>query len=292
MIAIKYNRSLGGKDMRPSNFLPDKLFLKRLYRKRLDKTLDLKHPKTFNEKLQWLKLYDRKALYTTIADKYAVRHYISEKIGAQYLIPLLYQTEDVNEISAENLPDAPFIIKTNHDSSGGIIIQDTSDTDWKMIRKRLKKLLAKNYYYHAREWQYKHIKPRVIVEKLLTDRNGKTPYEYKLHCFHGKVEYIQVFIDKKIQSNIYNTKWELQPSFWTTEKPNIDFELHPPSTLKEMIRIAEILASGFFYLRVDLYNVEERIYFGELTLHDGAGLEVFNEGIDEKLGSLIHLPIE
>lgn len=272
------------------HLISDEKYLQYIYKKRMGKILDLKNPKTFTEKMQWLKLYERTPLHTLCADKYTVREYVSKKIGSKYLIPLIHHTVDVNDIKPENLPNYPFIIKTNHDSSGGIIIRDKSKADWSSIRKRLKKLLSRNYYCHAREWQYKHIKPQIVVEKLLIDNKKEVPYEYKLHCFNGKVKYIQLYINDVMRANIYNTQWEIQPSFWSTEKAAIDFTIESPQTLNEMIHIAEIFASDFIYLRVDLYNIGNKIYFGELTLRDGAGLELFNEGFDEKLGNLIELP--
>lgn len=273
-----------------SNLLPDKVFLKWKYQRRFGKTLDLNHPKTFNEKIQWLKLYDRKPIYTTYADKYNVRAYISAKIGEEYLVPVVLHTENIKDITPEKLPDYPVIIKPTHDSAGSIIVKDKTTVDWKQIRKKLKRSLQRNFYYVAREWQYKDINPSIIVEKLLLDKNGNTPYDYKLHCFNEKVEFIQVFTGNTMRANIYNTQWELQPSFWSTKKTAIDFTIKIPQTLNEMIQIAETLALDSTYLRVDLYTMNDKIYFGELTLHDGAGFEAFNNGFDEKLGNLMQLP--
>lgn len=278
--------------MRLSNLLPDTLFLKRQYKKRLGRTLNLKNPKTFNEKMQWLKLYDRRPLHTIIADKYAVREYISKKIGPKYLIPLIHHTLDVDEIKPEKLPGYPFIIKTNHDSSGGIIIRDKSKADWSSIRKRLKKLLSKNHYYHAREWQYKNIKPRIIVEKLLMDDEGEIPYDYKFFCFHGKVKFIEVDIDREKEkcTNLYTPQWEKLPQILKKFKSGDKYNIPAPNTLTEMIHISEILSSGFPILRVDLYTLKENIYFGELTLTPTAGYREFStEALDKKFSNMLHL---
>ncbi len=279
--------------MKLSDLLPDRLFLKRQYKKRLGKELDLKNPKTFNEKIQWLKLNDRTPLHTIISDKYAVREYVKKKIGLVYLIPLIHHTQDVNEIRAENLPDYPFIIKTNHDSSGGIIIRDKSKADWTAIRKKLKTLLSKNYYHHAREWQYKHIKPRIIVEKLLMDDKGNIPYDYKLFCFHGQVKFIEVDINREKDHciNYYTPQWEKLPNIWKGFKSGEKYNISTPKTLAEMIHISEILSSDFPFLRVDLY-IKEQVYFGEMTLSDSAGYGIFfTEEWDQKLGDMLHLPI-
>ena len=277
--------------MRLSNLLSDKLFLKRQYKKRLGKELDFKDPKTFNEKMQWLKLYERTPLHTLCADKYAVREYIKAIVGEEYLIPLLYHTENVENIKPENLPDLPFIIKTNHDSSGGISIRDKSKADWNAIRKKLKKLLSKNYYYHAREWQYKHIKSSIIVEPLLENLDGKIP-EFKLHCFNGKVKFIQVHIEKDYSTIFYDLSWNIQPIF-TSLKENGHLSIHKPPTIDKMISISEKLASPFSYVRIDFYDIDRKIYFGEITFHHIAGFNPFkNETMDIKLGDMITLPYE
>lgn len=280
-----------GKQMKLSNLLPDIFFLKKQYKKRTGKKLDLKNPKTFNEKTQWLKLHDRSPLHTMISDKYAVRKYISKRIGSKYLIPLIFHTLDAEEIRAENLPNYPFIIKSNHDSSGGIIIRDKSKADWDSIRKKLKKLLSKNYYYHAREWQYKNIKPRIIVEKLLMDDAGNIPYDYKVFCFNGQVKFIEVDINREKDHciNYYTPQWEKLPQIWRGYKSGENHNVPSPKKLDEMIYISETLSSDFPFLRVDLYILKEQIYFGELTLSDSAGYGRFLEDWDEKLGDMLLL---
>jgi hypothetical protein len=159
--------------------IPEKAFLKRNFRKAYKRELNLEKPETLNEKIVWLKLNDRTPLHTQCADKYAVREYVSAKIGAEYLVPLLYMTKNTNEITPNNLPDFPCIIKTNHDSGVGYFVKKKNDVDWKTVRQSLKKRLKHNYYYGKKEWQYKNIKPCIIVEKLLTDKDGNIPYDYK-----------------------------------------------------------------------------------------------------------------
>ena len=146
------------------------------------------------------------------ADKYAVREYVAERIGDEYLVPLLYHTDSPADITPENLPDAPFIVKTTHGSSGGIMVRDKSAIDWKALRESLRELLRTNYYL-SKEWPYKNIESRIVVEKLLLDRNGNIPFDYKIHCFHGQSRIIQVDLDRFIdhKRNLYDTEWRLQP---------------------------------------------------------------------------------
>ena len=146
--------------------IPDDVYIKKVFEKNLGYKLNLQNPVTLNEKIQWLKLNDRTKLHTKCADKYAVREYVKEKIGEQYLIPLLYQTENHKDITDINMPDEPFIIKTNHDSGGVVIVKDKSSINWKQVQKELSLSMKNNYYYPGREWQYKNIKPSIVVEKL------------------------------------------------------------------------------------------------------------------------------
>lgn len=263
--------------------------------------LDLDNPKTLNEKINWLKLYDRKDLHTIAADKYRVREFIKEVIGEKYLVPLLYQTNDVTKLKPENLPDISFIIKTNHNSSGGAIIRDKSDADWTKIQKRFTKLLKENYFYSSREWQYKNIKPTIIVEKLLSDKNGKIPFDYKIHCFNGKVRMISVDIDRGSENhyrNWYNSSWEREPFRWSSVKEGGKFtdpskdDIEKPATFDEMIILSEKLSAHFIYVRVDWYDVDGILYFGELTFHHNGGTRpILPKEWDEKLGSQLILPI-
>ncbi|WP_338733812.1 ATP-grasp fold amidoligase family protein [Mangrovimonas cancribranchiae] len=275
----------------------DETFLKQNFKKRFGRPLNLEKPKTLNEKIHWLKLHDRTNLHTTCADKYLVRNYVKETVGENYLIPLVFQSYDIKDIKPENFPDIPFIIKANHNSSGGVIVRDKDAINWKKKRKHFKKLLKKNYYNSSKEWQYKNIKPCVIAEKLLVNKLGDIPFDYKLHCFHGKVQVIQVDIDRysNHKRNMYSTTWKLLPftwSIWQNNKPLWDNGSHikKPSTLQEMITVAEELSKPFCYSRIDLYDFEGKVLFGEITFHHGSGLEtIYPEAYDLKLGNLIDL---
>lgn len=251
--------------------------------------LNLKSPKTFNEKISWLKLNDKSELHTLAADKFKVRQYIEEKIGGKYLIPLLYHTKNPKEITAENLPDTPFIIKTNHNSSGGFIVKNKNMVNWNRIRFDLKKLLRENYFYSTREWQYKNIEPRIIVEQLLTDDNGNIPYDYKLHCFNGKLMFTQVDLDRQINHtrNLYDRNWNFIPCKWIYANGK---EIKQPKLYSSMQILAETIAKDFIYVRVDFYIVQKKIFFGELTFHSETGLGKFTpKSYDLEFGKHLQL---
>lgn len=270
-------------------YMPDELHIKLKFKKHLGYKLDLKNPKTLNEKINWLKLYDRTELHTKAADKYAVREYIEKKIGSQYLVPLLFHTKKPKEIIPNNLPDIPFIIKANHNSSGGIIVKDKTKVNWKKIRIQLKKLLRENYFYSSREWQYKNIEPRIVVEKLLTDKSNNIPDDYKFHCFNGKVEFIQLDLERHIdhKRNLYDSEWKFIPCEWKYKNGK---QLEKPESFEKMRELAEIIAKDFIYVRVDFYSLNDVIYFGELTFHSESGLGQFNpDSYDALFGSKLSL---
>lgn len=270
--------------------IPDKLIIKNSFKKHMGYKLDLDNPKTLNEKINWLKLYNRKSIHTVVADKFKVRPYVKEKVGEKYLIPLLYHTSNPNDISPENLPDSPFIIKTNHDSSGGLIVRDKAKVDWKQAKKRFRRLLRENHYYTTIEWQYKNIEPRIVVEKLLTYEDGSIPEDYKFHCFNGKLAFIMIDFDRfgAIRTrNLYDSNWNLIKCNWGRPYGK---ELKKPDNLEEMIEVAEKLAKDFTYVRVDLYLVKNSIYFGELTFYHASGLQAFyQKECDENLGKMLDI---
>lgn len=265
--------------------VPDEYIIKRSFKRHMGYALNLNNPRTLNEKINWLKLYDRTELHTLVADKYKVRAYVEEKIGKQYLIPLLYHSKNSNDIRPENLPDSNFIIKTNHDSSGGVIVRDPFTIDWKKTRKRFKRLLKENHYYTTIEWQYKNIEPRIVVEKLLTYEDGSIPDDYKIHCFNGKVAFIMIDFDRhsnKRTRNLYDPDWKLIPCNWGRPYGK---QVEKPKNFEEMKTIAEKLSKDFIYLRVDLYLVKESLFFGELTFHHASGFQKFyQKDCDYKFG--------
>lgn len=269
--------------------LPERIYIKQTFKNSIGYNLNLENPITLNEKIQWLQLNDRTPLRTLCSDKYAVRDYVKEKIGEEYLIPLIFHTTNSNDIVPSNLPDYPVIIKTNHGCGNYIIVMDKSTMDWKQVRKYLKKSLKRNFYYQTREWQYKNIKPQITVEKLLLENESKVPNDYKFNCFNGKIGFPEVHIDRYIdyKKNCYDSKWNILNCEWGAKRGG---EIKKPKLLSKMLLLAETLAKDFRYVRVDLYNVKDKIFFGELTFSPGAGFCPFNPPEwDFKFGSKLKL---
>jgi hypothetical protein len=266
---------------------PDKVTLKRKYIKRLGRKLNLKNPKTFNEKLQYIKLYYRNSLITMCADKYRVRDYVKEKINDDILVPLLWVSDKPKDIPFDELPTS-FVIKTNHGSGMNILIKNKVNKN--EVVEKLKKWLKINFYIFYREWAYKNIKKKIIIEKYL----GENIKDYKIFVFNGKAKFIQVDTDRFIdhKRNFYNLNWEMQNIKYLYE--NTSKEIEPPYNLDRMIFYAEILANGFPFVRVDFHEVNKRLYFGELTFYPEAGFGKFLENhnvFDLKFGNLIKFNI-
>ncbi|RLA82598.1 MAG: glycosyl transferase [Epsilonproteobacteria bacterium] len=269
-------------------FISDETYIKYKFKKYFGYELDFKNPRTINEKLQWLKLYDRTSLHTKCADKFEVREYVEDKIGSKYLIPLIFDTFNPEDINIDKLPDFPVVAKTNH-ARGVCIIRDKKKEDFINIQKKLTEELKNNFYYRTREWQYKNIKPRIIVEKLLLDENNNIPYDYKIWCMNGKVQMFQVDTGKDGEHII---------TFYDKDFKKLDFRknyptdnMKKPKTLSKMIELAEVLSVDFYFVRVDLYTINNKVYFGELTFHPEGGFGKFTpHNADLKLGNILTLP--
>lgn len=275
------------------NNMDDKKFIEKMFKATMDYPLNLENPKSFNEKLQWLKLYDRNPLYTKLVDKYKVREYISEKIGEGYLIPLLGVWDDPEDIDFDSLPNK-FVLKCNHNSGLGMCIcTDKSKIDIKKVKNELKSGLAQNYYLNGREWPYKNVSRKIICEKYMTDETGKNLRDYKFYCFDGKPKIVGIYqdrnSDKETTGDFFDMNFE-----WVDLKfgmPNALNKPQKPQKFQEMIKIAEILSEGMPEVRVDLYISNNKIYFGELTFFDGGGFDKIEPlEWDYKLGSWIKLP--
>ena len=271
------------------NKILDKRFIIKKYKNKFDYTPNIDSPSTFNEKIQHLKIFNRDTYRTQCVDKYRVRPIIEEKIGKEYLIPLVKQLDNVNELSVELIPDYPVIIKANHASGKVFIIKSKKDFNLSTIQKELSSQLKYNFYHALREWQYKKVKPCIIIEKLLMDEKGDVPNDYKIHCFNGKPHFIQVdterFNDHK--RAIYDTNWNKQDITWNFPRAQ---DIPPPNNLPKMLDLAKKLSKEFDYVRVDLYEVDNKIYFGELTFTPGGGFEIFTpNSIDKEWGQLLNL---
>lgn len=270
---------------------PDSLWLRVLYRTKLHRSLNLKNPQKFTEKLQWLKLHDRNPLYSQLVDKYEVKRYVEEKLGGEYLIPTLGVWDHFDEIDFDALPNQ-FVLKCTHDSGGLCICKDKALFDIRSAKEKLERSLSNNFYWWTREWSYKNVKPRIIAEKFMIDESGVELKDYKFFCFNGEPHYIQLDFDRFIdhKRNIFNTKWELQDVEIQFPSDHSRFT-EPPANLGEMLTVARKLAGGFPHVRVDLYNIQGSIFFGELTFYHGGGFEEFRpQAWDHVFGDLLKLP--
>ena len=271
-------------------FIPDKLYLKLMYKIKMNKNLDLKNPQTFNEKLQWLKLYDRKDIYTKLVDKYEVRDYISETIGKEYLIPLIGVYDKFDDIDFSKLPNQ-FVIKCNHDSGSVVICKDKKNFDIKEAKKKINSALRKNYYYNGREWPYKNVKRRIIIEKYLNELDTGDVRDYKFFIFNGKFAYSFVCSDRF--NDLKFTFYDREGKFLDIKQGGClnDSDVSKPVNYQKMIKLAEKLAKDTIQLRVDFYEINDKIYFGELTFYDSSGFAAFEpEEWDLKIGGWLKLP--
>lgn len=281
---------LGSKGM--LRLMSDRLYLELSYRGIMGKKLDLKKPKSFNEKLQWLKLYDRKPEYTLMVDKYEVRKYIKEKIGDEYLIPILGVYDNFDKIDFNALPNQ-FVLKPNHTSGDVYICKDKSNVDYIELKKKVNMWLKREYYWFQREWPYKNVKPRIICEKYMVDESGTELKDYKFMCFNGKVKCSFVSLNRNSSTGLnvdfYDTDWNLMP--FERHYSNSGKKISRPKSYETMINFAEILSKNLPFLRVDFYEVDGHLYFGELTFYPGSGFEEFTpDSYDEILGGWITLP--
>lgn len=276
-----------------SRVLPDRLYLDLLYFKHFRKFPNWKKPRSFNEKLQWLKLYDRNPFYSELVDKYLVKNYVESKIGKEYVIPTLGHWDDPSEIDFDSLPDK-FVLKWNHDSGSIVICKDRLRFDKQKACKELASGKSGNKgFWYGREWPYKNVKPVLIAEPYLEDSKTKELRDYKFFTFGGKVEFFLVASDR--QNPDEDTKFDffdnnLCHMNMVNVHPNARICPEPPQNYKLMKELAEKLAVGFKHLRVDFYEVDGHVYFGELTLFHGSGLMTFepNEWY-YKLGDLLKL---
>lgn len=248
----------------------DVLYSKMRYYLCMRRKLQLNPPKSFNEKLQWLKLYDRRQSYSKYVDKYEVKQIVSDLIGEEYIIPTYGIWEKVEDIDFDKLPNQ-FVIKCTHDSQSFIICKDKETLDLQKAKKKLKKALKDNkWYYHGREYPYKNIKPRIIAEKYLTDESGIELKDYKFFCFDGVPKMLLIVSGRGAdqRQDFYDMDFNLLPVH-RIKHPNSNIKRTPPENYQKMIEIATTLSKGFPHIRVDLYNINGKIYFGELTFFSG-----------------------
>lgn len=276
--------------------LPDEFFIRLKYFLVFKRSLQLDHPTTLNEKINASKLYDRNPLYTVLADKYEVRRFVEKKIGHEHLIPLLAVYDSPYDLPEGCEFEPPFIIKPNHDSGGGVIVREREIYDRNDIIEALAPRLKRNFYRQNREWEYKNIKRRVIVERLLLDEYGKLPNDFKFNCFGGRCEFVYCSLDREGRNyrRIYSREWAPIGMSWCA--PGMEAvkfvgpPLEKPANFGHMLALAEKLAQGMSYVRVDLYSTGSQVFFGEYTFHHGGGFEmIIPEELDYKYGRLMDI---
>lgn len=290
-IALCFYRSRLGKLL--FNLLPDSVFLRIQYRSIMGKNLNLSDPKGFNEKLQWLKLHDRKSEYSIYADKYAVRNFIRDTIGEQYLVKLLGMWTAAEDIKFDDLPEK-FVIKGSHDSGSVIVCRNKKKLDVQDTIKKMKLTLLKNNFYYGRDWPYKNIMPRIIAEEYLeSGPEGLT--DYKFYCFDGIPKFLYISSGLENHSAAHITFYDMEGKrmpFQRADYPVHEIDPPLPSQFEKMKEIAEVLARRVNapFVRIDLYCVNDKIYFSEITFRPCSGYMRFNPlEWDEKVGNLINL---
>lgn len=290
----KYSKNISQKSSDTNSLLLKydiyKKELSQWWYKKMKKPLNLDNPITFNEKIQWLKLYDSTPIKTRLSDKYLVRDWVKEKIGEQYLIPILGVYEKFEDINFNKLPNQ-FVIKCNHGSGYNIIVKDKYKINLGVVRAKIEKWMKKKYCISCKELNYLNIQPKIIIEKYMDDNSGDLR-DYKFNCFNGKPEFIWMDIDRHSnhKRNLYDLNWKQLPY-----KVNSHYATFPspskPKCLKKLIKLASILSKGFFFVRVDFYIINEKIYFGEMTFYSESGIaDIIPPSFDKRLSSLIKFP--
>lgn len=276
-----------------SLLIPDKPYLKLKFRLVMGSWPNLNNPQTFNEKLQWLKLYNRCPQYTLMVDKVKVKKYVAEILGEEYVIPTLGVWDNPNDIDFDALPNR-FVLKCNHNSGTGMCIcKEKSKLNIPRVKAELRKGLKENYYLHGREWPYKNVPRKILAEEFIEDKNGAELLDYKLMCFNGKVYCTFVCGDRfsgdGLKVTFYDREWKRLP--FTRHYPNLKSDVPRPKRYEQMIEFAEKLSEGLPFARIDFYEIDGRLFFGEITFFPGSGMEEFSpEEYDKILGDLITLP--
>lgn len=273
-----------------ASMMDDKTFIKWEYFSGMRKFPNLDNPKTYNEKLQWLKLNDIHPEYGRLVDKYEAKEYVKEIIGEEYIIPTLGIWNSFDEIDFNCLPNQ-FVLKTTHDSGGVVVCPDKREFDKIAAKKKLERSLKNNYFYEHREYPYRDVPPRIIAEKFMVDESGTELKDYKFFCFNGKCKMLFVATDRNIgdvKFDFFDEKFNHLP--FKQGHPWATKEIKKPIGFKKMIEISEKLSERFPHVRVDLYDINGKIYFGELTFFHFSGNVPFEpEEWDYKIGSWLEL---
>lgn len=270
----------------------EKEYLKKLFKFRMKETLDLQNPISFNQKLQWLKLYDRRPEYTDFVDKYKVKEIIDCKLGKGYTIPTIGVWNHFDEIDFNDLPEQ-FVLKCTHDSGGVVICKSKTKFNFSAAKYKLESSLSKNYYTMSREWPYKNVPPRIIAEPYMVNGTDNELKDYKIMCYNGEAKCVFTCTDryseKGLKVTFFDMNWNKMP--FKRHYPIDNNYIPKPSSFNQMIEFSQILSKGIPFVRVDFYEINRKPYFGEMTFYPGAGMEEFTpREWDDILGSWISLP--
>ena len=270
----------------------DQQYLKMLFPLRTGYKLNLKNPKTFNEKLQWLKLNNRKPEYSIMVCKAEVKTYVANLIGSEYIIPTLGVYNSVDEIDFNKLPNQ-FVLKCTHDSGGIVVCKDKSKLDIEVAKDKLRKGLKRHYFYQNREWPYKNVPRRIIAEQYMVEEDGGELKDYKIHCFNGEPQIILVCKDRYsatgITEDFFSTEWE-HLNLKRPTIPNSKTSIPKPNCLNLMLSLSKKLSKEIPFLRVDFYEINNKVYFGELTFYPASGMAPFDPiEWDYKLGEMLSI---
>lgn len=276
--------------------VPDRFYLKVMFRLKMGYWMDFDNPQTFNEKLQWLKLYNRRPEYTQMVDKYAVKKYVADIIGEEYIIPTLGIWDSVDDVDFDKLPNQ-FVLKTTHGGGGGgvVICKDKAQFDIEQCKIKLQQSLDSCIYRNLREWPYKDVPRRIIAEEYIENQNGQLN-DYKFYCFNGDVKCVMICLDRDMGDTkfyFFSSEWKLLRLNQRGVDAPENFTLPRPKNVEKMFEVAKRLCGSVPFLRVDLYNVDGQIFFGELTFYPASGLDGNYLDTTEKLfGDYINLEEE
>ena len=271
------------------DWVPDEPYLKLRFRAVFGRKLDLNNPKTYNEKLQWIKLYDHNPDYVMMVDKVDVKPYVARLVGKEYVIPTLGVWERVEDIDFDALPNR-FVLKCTHDSGGLVICKDKNHLNVEEAKRKLQNSMNSNYFKWGREWPYKDLKPRIIAEKFIGGE--RIPVDYKFFCFDGKIDSVMLCLDRDKgypKFLFYDTDWNRLNYMW--EEHVLPKEPEAPENFPKMVEIAKKLSEGMGCVRIDLYNIHGKIYFGEITIFNQDGFDTdITYDTDLHWGKLTKLP--
>lgn len=283
--------TLGHREM--FNWMSDERYLKIAFWARMHKKLNLDNPQTYNEKLQWLKLYNRQPIYTKLVDKYEVKPIVGMQIGEEYIIPTLGVWDKFEDIDFDSLPNQ-FVLKCTHDSGGLIVVKDKSRFDIEKARTTINTCLQHSFFWGMREWPYKNVRPRIIAEQYMEDTKTGELRDYKFFCFDGEVKALFIAGDRMVKGeetkfDFFDENYNHLP--FTNGHPNAKILPEKPVCFEEMKQLAAKLSKGYPHIRVDFYEVDGKVYFGEMTFFHWSGMTPFvPEEWDYTFGSWIKLP--